>query len=312
MKKFTIFMLILLYAALNAKLQADNIEVHLRADTNQGLIGDHIKLHIELKYDKNLHVIWPQIPDSIGKIEFLNKSKIDTLDSGKVGSMRQTLIISSFDSGQVVIPPFTFMYEKKGFQEPFPLQTESLYIKFFGIQVDTSKAYKDIKPPLKESLIWSDLLPYFGILLGIAALVIIIFYLIKHFRKKEQKLDLKYDPSIPAHIMALEALHQLDSEKLWQKGHVKHYYIRLTDIIRLYIERQMGFPALEMVTEDIEQNLSKTQVEMKLINKFSSMLRSADLVKFAKLQPLPDENSMAMKICIEFIDLTKTDNPMQE
>jgi len=294
---------ILLLIIINFTAKAENIQALLKADTNAGLIGDQIKLRLEVRFDKNLHVIMPLVPDSLGKIEIVSSSKIDTISSSSIDTMRQTFVITSFDSGMVVVPPFTVMYEKQGFQDPFPVLTDSIILKISGIAVDTTKEYKDIKGPMTVGLTWADLLPYILIFLGIVVLGLIGFYIWKRLKKKPVH-NLKFDPTIPAHISALEALRLLDSEKLWQKGQVKEYYIRLTEIIRLYVERRFEFPALEMVTDEIDENLRKISLDTELIHKFIEMLRDADLVKFAKVIPIPDENSLAMTISIEFINRT--------
>ena len=44
---------------------------------------------------------------------------------------------------------------------------------------------------------------------------------------------------------------QLDNEKLWQSGQIKKYYIRLTDIVRVYMRRQFHINAMEMITPEI-------------------------------------------------------------
>ena len=45
---------------------------------------------------------------------------------------------------------------------------------------------------------------------------------------------------IPLHKLALQKLDQLAREELWQKGFIKDYHSRITDIIREYFEKQFG------------------------------------------------------------------------
>lgn len=304
--KRTIFIsgIIALVCSLNIYISyGQEIEAKIKSDTNNVLIGDQVKLRIELKTDKNVKITWPAIPDSIGKVEILSKTKIDTLDTNQRRIYQQDIVVTSFDSGHYEIPPFTFMYEKKGMSSLYPAQTEPLYLKFRTVAVDTTKPIKDIKGPLEVPFIFADYIPYLIALIVIAVIVYLFIYYRKHRKPKEiAKLD--YDPRIPAHIVALEALKALDAEKLWQKGQVKLFFIRLTEIVRTYIERRFEIPALEMVTDEIVESLNAAKLDGDLIEKLKNMLTLADLVKFAKHQPLPDDISLAFKTAVEFVQRT--------
>jgi hypothetical protein len=101
-------------------------------------------------------------------------------------------------------------------------------------------------------------------------------------------------PSRPAHEIALEELNRLEAEKLWQQGNFKMYHTRLSDIIRAYIEHRWQIPALEQTTDEILSGFSKGMLEEELYRKLKHLLETADLVKFAKLQPVAYENEACM------------------
>ncbi|MDQ1266055.1 MAG: hypothetical protein QG635_1207 [Bacteroidota bacterium] len=284
--------LIILFIVLNSA-GAQTIEAKAKIDTNNVLIGDQIHLLLEIKSDPKVKITWPEIPDSIQKIEIIRRSKIDTLDTNGIRSQRQTLVLTSFDSGTFVLPPFYFMCQRPGFSDLLPVGTDPMYLRFRTVAVDTTKPFKDIKPPLEEPLTLAEFLPYIIGAAIIIVLAIVGYFLWKRYKPKKP-LDLKYDTSKPAHIQALESLKLLESEKVWQKGLVKEYHSRLTDIIRLYVERRYEIPALEMVTFEILEGLKPKQIDSGLTDKLRKMLELADMVKFAKMQPLPDENALSM------------------
>jgi hypothetical protein len=260
-----------------------------------------LKLTLEARSDRKTNIVFPLLPDTIGKIEVLNRSKIDTLDSNGIFSLKQRFVITSFDTGWHPLPPMTIMYAKKGMPDMFPASTDTLFLKFNTVEVDTAQAIKDIKPPLDEPISWEEYLLYFIIGTGVIGLGFLVFYLWKRYKKKRE-LPLEYDPKIPPHVLALESLHQLDSEKLWQKGKVKLYHIRLTEIIRLYIERRFSIPALEMITSEIIEGLKEITVDEELITNMKKVFETADLVKFAKHQPMPDENTLVMNYAVDFVN----------
>lgn len=292
--------------------QNNNSEIQAKArlDTNAALIGDHVGLTLEFHSPKKINVVFPVISDSIGSLEIISKSKIDTLNNNGF-TLKQKIVLSGFDSAKYTIPPIIFMYEKAGFSSLYPIQTDSLSIVFNGMAVDTSKEIKDIKAPLKEPFTFWDYFPYIIIPILIIGLVILGLFLWKKYKKKPEP-KLKYDPKIPAHIWALQELKKLDEQKFWQKGQIKLYHSLITDILRIYMERQYNFNAMEMITDEILSIMNKISVPINLIENIKKILTLADLVKFAKFEPLPDENTLSMTLAVEFIEATKPSEIVKE
>ena len=299
-RKLKILIFFILINSFNYKLFSQEPQASAKVNKSTALIGDQITLTLQFKSVEKLHVIFPTLPDSIGKIEIISRAKPDTLGTNGYRLLTQRLTITSFDSGYYEIPAQTFTYEKKGFSEPFPVSTNPVYVKFATVAVDTTAEIKDIKKPMDLPLTFWDFFPWILVFAGVIGLAFLLNYFLKK-RKKKLYGDLSYDPSIPAHVAALEALKTLENEKLWQKSLYKQYFIRLTGIIRLYIERRFEIPALEMISEDIIVALKKLNLENNLFNDINLLLQTADLVKFAKYQPLSDECSNGMSISYDFV-----------
>ncbi|MGQ9819061.1 MAG: hypothetical protein ACUVQ1_03955 [Candidatus Kapaibacteriales bacterium] len=298
-----IFLILLMLLGLPLSSFAGEVDFRVRTDTMQMLIGDQIHLFLESTASPSINVFFPQFKDSLGKFEIVSSTRIDTTFEGEKRKLFQTYTLTTFDTGFVVIPSLTLLYEKEEATGLIALRSDSIIISVVSVPIDTTQDIKDIKN-IKDVpfSIW-EYAPYFvGILLlvGFAYLVYNIIKKIK--RKKETKPELK----IPPHIWAFEELKRLDTEKLWQQGRVKEYHIRLTEILRTYIERQMSIPANEMVSSEIIQAISaRSDVSNDLAKKTKNLLEISDLVKFAKYIPLPDENTLCFKIAWEFVDSTK-------
>lgn len=302
---FIIICLLLVLFSFGANAQP--FKASVRADNTFIKIGEQFKLIFEAQAPAGYKFSFPQVPDTITKLEIIDRSKIDTavLQDKKLYAYREVLTVTCFDSGYYPIPPFVFTYQQPDDTTHHNAETEALLITVQGIAVDTSKNIRDIKMPLKVPLSFAELLPYILILLGIIGLIVLIIYLLKKFKKKETTRPAVVVPKRPPHEIALEELKKLENERLWQQGLIKQYHSRLTDIIRTYIEHRFGIIAMEMTTGEIMQSVRHLNFDSSSTEKLSRMLTLADMAKFAKVQPLPGENEMSMQQSYEFINATK-------
>ena len=96
-------------------------------------------------------------------------------------------------------------------------------------------------------------------------------------------------------IIDLEKLQELDNKLLWQNNEIKKYYSELTEIVRVFIEKELEIPALEITTHELVSLLSdynnpkNIKPAKETIRKLNALLQEADLVKFAKSTPLSHE-----------------------
>jgi len=87
---------------------------------------------------------------------------------------------------------------------------------------------------------------------------------------------------------------------------VKKYHSELTDTIRQYIEDRFGINAMEQTTEETLEAMKHMEMpDKEVLAKLKEILELADLVKFAKFNPLPDENDLSMVNALFFVNQTK-------
>ncbi len=285
---------------------AQDVKVSAKADVNTIRIGEQTKLHLKVEAPADAKIKFPIIPDTITKIEILNRAKIDTVRSadGKQISYEQAVTITAFDSGYYPIPPFVFQYSRVGKEGTDSLMTEALLFSVRTVPVDTTQAIKELKPPLDIPLSFMEILPY--MLIGLAVIILIIVIVMFVRRQNRKKSGVKvFVPSRPVHEIALEELRKLEAEKLWQAGNYKKYHSAISDIIRTYIERRFSINAMESVTDEILDDLKGKTLEALAKEKLRYILQTADLVKFAKLQPIASENELSLANAYAFIEMTK-------
>lgn len=294
-------------------LSAQNYKATAKLDSTTILIGDYLNVHLEVTTPKGIPIRLPKLNgeylQSIGStIEWIENSKIDTVLTGNQQILKQTFTVTSFDSGSYYFPALSIFT----IDSNMVAQTDSLFFSVNTIPVDTTAAYKDIKGNLSTPLtlheIWLYLKKYGLLILLIAILIGLVIYIIVKYALKKKKKDLKphqkEKPKEPAHIIARRALEQLKKKKLWEQGFVKPYYSELTDIIRIYLENRWNIYAMEMVSSEIISEVKKKEIDPETLDILQKLLHSADLVKFAKWNPMPDDHDRAFKNASSFIELS--------
>ena len=136
--------------------------------------------------------------------------------------------------------------------------------------------------------------------------MLLYYFLAFYFLRKKKVIAPKPPaPKEPAHYKALRMLNELDGKQLWQKNKVKEYYVDLTDIVRSYIEERFKTPAMELTTDELLEKVKFTRELQPYHSLLSSILHTADLAKFAKAQPLPQEHNDAMENAKQFVTTSK-------
>ncbi|MBU2651141.1 MAG: hypothetical protein KKA81_09420 [Bacteroidetes bacterium] len=278
--------------------------VSTRLDTNDILIGDQTGLLITASFPKNMRLAWPVFQDTLsGNIEVIKIEPADTANdkSGNLTRVSQRLIITSFDSGYHKIPPLSFLYAQEGDTSIQYVSTFPLYLKVNTVEVDTTAAIKPIKAPLGAPLTFREVFPW---IIGALLITLAAWFIYYYFRKRKKHQPLfapRLKPTRPAHELALEGLEKLRHRKLWQSGKTKEYYTEMTDIVRDYIENRFNVRAVEMTTDEILDGLKEQNINNDAFDKLRQTLILADLVKFAKEQPLPLENDLTLNNSIDFV-----------
>jgi hypothetical protein len=294
----------------------NNIEVRAQADTDRLRIGEQLKLELSATVDVNrlkeagLQLAFPSLPDSFAHWEVVDRSKVDTSGSAREQLFRQVITLTSFDSGHWEIPSLKFELQAaagavdSAFTAPIGIDVDN-------VAVDTTKAFKPIKGVRTVPInLWEAILDFLKeywpfIVSGLVLLGLIIGWII-YMRKRPVKAPAPPPVSLEAPFdKAVRQLKELGAEKVWQQGNVKEYYTRLTDVLRSYFEEQFGIAALEQTSAELLQNIKPVTILNQQREKLRGLLSLADLAKFAKLQPTPEEHEDSLQKALEIVEWTK-------
>ena len=307
MRKSLLLLFLLLVSFVHSNLWAQKITVNARLDSTVMWIGNQTHLTFEISQQPRQKVGMPVFSDSIiGGLELVEPVKIDTLKSpdGHI-LVEQHYLVTAFKDSLLYIPPF-----------PFVLNGDTVWSKSLSLKVvqpfkiDTaSNAIADIKPVFQPKFNWLNLLFIVLLILAIHGIIILLLFIYRKYLKKSPVLDSKeMKLLLPPHVVALSELDRLKQDKPWQQGRSKEYHTELTDIIREYIERVFSVNSMEMTSEEILDHLRNLKSEQKTAySGLNQILKLADLVKFAKWNPTPDEHELSLSNAYLFVNQTKVD-----
>jgi LPXTG-motif cell wall-anchored protein len=118
----------------------------------------------------------------------------------------------------------------------------------------------------------------------------------------------KHRPVEPRRLTAEEiaqaALAQLLAENLPARGMIKEFYLRLTGIVRQYVEDTTGIRAPEQTTEEFLRDMrSRAAFPPDRSVQLAEFLEAADLIKYAAQQPGEGQIDRAIARAHEFVNV---------
>ena len=87
------------------------VSATLRADSSQIQIGDHLNIRLTVKSPNNLAVPFPPVSDTLGNLELVSASKIDTGAEGSNKVLSQLYTVSAYDSGEFHAGPVKIYFK---------------------------------------------------------------------------------------------------------------------------------------------------------------------------------------------------------
>ena len=242
-----------------------------------------------------------------------------TFLSGGKAYAQQALVDVRVDSAAILIGEQTVLHltvttdKDKAVQLVIPRDTlmagvEVLEIPKVPVNADKPEEFYDIKSVWKPPFVLADYYPWiFGVLLTLF-LICVVAYVIKRMRNRQSILPFKKpEPKLPPHEQAIKELDEIKQQKLWQQGRSKEYYTLITDTLRRYIVDRFGINAMEMTSGEILDIIRKQEEATSVYESLKQIMQLADFVKFAKMNPLPDENDLSLMNAYLFINQTKVE-----
>jgi hypothetical protein len=253
-------------------------------DTTLVHVGDPITMTVTVDHPAGSRVVWPDSV-AVAPFEVLEASAGETV-SAQQGALRSTATIrlTAFELGELEIPGFDVEVVGPGGAAD-TLSTDVYGVLVVSVGGDDTGDIRDIRGPMAIALsvvrtgLWA---------LGAIAVLAVGWVLWRRMRRRGAAADeapARRAPARPPHEVALEALAELEASPLLERGEVKAYHIRASEIVRAYVEARFEVPALEMTTWEVLDGLARAGLDADVRDALRRFLDPCDLVKFAKVRP---------------------------
>lgn len=258
-------------------------QVKATIDSTSIKIGAQVTYKIEVDTDTTSLVIFPE-GQTFSPLEMIESYTIDTTKKNDRYNLIKKYGLTQFDSGGYTIPKQKILIGAKEFY------TDTLKVEIREIVIDTTKqGLYDIKPIIEVDKSIGNWWKY--LLLAILAIALVGFLLWWFIWRVKPLTEEEEIALLPPYDRAKLALKHLDESTYLQNENLKGYYSDLTFIIRKYLDEKVYDRALESTTDELisRLNLLKegNQIELSIndIRNIETILKRADLVKFAKGSP---------------------------
>jgi hypothetical protein len=270
-------------------------EVSALLDSTRLEVGN--TTHLRMKFMVPTHQVAPQSsPDELRAMPELDILE-QTPFQKTAGGWEQSFQIIAFQAGEYAIPVPVVDWGDSLFR------TAPLRLLVVQPALPADGALAPIKDIIETPRKFSD---YLLAALMAVALLLPGVVLGRYWRRKKKDTLLPSEPEWPPHIQAGKQLEELRQSQLWLSNR-QQFYVRLSDVLRLYIARRYAVPALTETTDIIVQKMRPLCAVDAEVDALREILQTSDLVKFAKA--VPDDTTSARLLEAAFLFIEKSAAP---
>lgn len=295
-------------AAKHARSEVERgpIRVTVEVQPVRPRLSDSPTLTLTIDHEEGVVVEPPQFGTMIGRFAIRDvQEPLPKTNEGRV-IIQQIYTLEATEPGRLRIDPIAVTFtdrREKGANRPETIETEPLVIEVTSVLGDKTPSLTDLRPSSEPVSLDSHSLAWVWAIAAIALALVAA----KMWRRR--RIVPQRAPVVKILTPAELAMAELD--ELAASGlaatDIKEFYIRLTAIVRRYIERTTGIRAPEQTTEEFLREISRTKAfGMDEAARLRDFLESADLVKFAAHRPNSDDAEESIRRARVFIAGEKT------
>ena len=281
------------------------VKLVVRISPREPRLSDLVEMEVEVTAQPDVEIKPPAFGTAVG--DFLVRDYSERREDAKATttnpSRRFRYQLEPVHAGRHLIRSIAMEFidrrensESKG--EPTLIESDPLEVNVTSELGDQVPSLANLEPmlppqPLPSSWHWS----WYALAITLAAIA--VAWVALRRRRKDRVIEpRRQSPEEIAHA----ALAALLSENLPARGLFKEFYLRLTGIVRHYIEGTTGLRAPEQTTEEFLRAIRSRDVfPAERSARLREFLEAADMVKYAGQQPDGDQIELSIARAREFV-----------
>lgn len=281
--------------------QANGVSVESGVDRQQAYMGDRLKYSLTLTTDSSVVVDSIPIDKDLGDFEVKQRSASLTHPAPGKMAHHFEYVITAYQTGKLWIPQLNLRFISPD-GDTSEAVTDSVAVNILSLASGDSLAdIRGLKPPIY----FGTRFPWIYVIVGVVLVTGIVLWLMKGRKKQtEEAAQTKPVDTRPPWIIAEAELKKLRESGLLEQGQYKLFYLRLTDIIRTYLEPRYGIDALDRTTSELRSDLRSINLDKSDFDLLFDLFVNADLVKFAKFLPSMSEAEADFQKGWSFVQVT--------
>ena len=294
------FMLSLL---LTLPLVGQEVRVIPSLEPTKILIGEQTTLQVRIAHPKDAaaRLILPKDTLVTG-VEIMAVALADSVEvTDQIREHVYSVTLTAFDSANYVLNNIQAMVAGELYDAN---EAPILVVNTVPVDLTQPDTFSDIKEQWKPDFVWKDYLWIIITVLAVLLLALGGYFLWRYLKKRKETPNVEKllaEPLADPYEEALRSMEQLREARLWEQNQVKEYYTTMTDILRRFIWRVYGIDTAEKTSREILESFHSTVDNQSLQNDLRKILTTADIVKFAKYIPTPDDNISLMNASVSFV-----------
>lgn len=273
------------------------------------VIGDPLRLEIEVRSEPGVEILMPSFGEALDRYRVISFAPSEDVDAEGYTISRQVYTLEPSRSGTQAIPPLLVEFvDRRSGRSPSPEDQDAYELLTERIDFEVSSVLPDdaaleLRPalgalgprPSPTRAAWPWLLA--GILLSLA---------VAPFLLRALRARLAVQRRLSAYQVARGELDALLHGERPERATMDRFFVRLSAVIRRYLEDRFGLRSPELTTEEFLQELARSpDLFARHRDLLAAFLTRADLVKFANY--VPDETGVeeSLEAAQRFLEETR-------
>ena len=277
------------------------IKVTTRVEPQHVTIGTPFRYTMTVESPPDVEVVVPILAEKIGDFTIRDFGDASRKDAAGHSIVERWYDLVTYEPGDHDVPGPPVHYRTAGSDLQRTDAPDALVIvdSVLAHEKEEPKDVRGVKPPVAVPRDYTPLLWLAAGVLGLAAIGALLYQFLNRSRRAAAA------PPRPPEEIALEALNRLRSARLLEKEEFAEFYVRLSSIVRAYLEGRFDLRAPEMTTEEFLQIAQRSpQLNAAHRSALAQFLSEADLVKFARYRPSAEDAERAYAAARQFVEST--------